>query len=408
MEITRAKIMKNLCRFFAALILITLCGCTGPESGETPATATADLCAQSSSGLEMAETDAGYYCKADSMLYYADRSDLTNWVLVCNEPNCSGDRVVCPARFDGEYRLRGNQIETIRNPQLFQNNSCHDSPQLFPNDDSDFSALYTMMADGTGLQQVYTLDGSNMGDGGTSGTWLLQDRILAFYSQIQPDGTFSNSFLQMDDAGTHTLYASQSEEMETPFIARAQDWCAMRGDLAMYIGLLCEDDAFSHLYRLTETGPEEISHICDYDLRGAYLAGNTLLHFVPNDGYYETDLDSSHGEKRMDAQLKDSIAFRLTEQYIVETNRLIDQTHVPAEARLYDGSSWRTISLPEEVAAEHVNLFPVALASDRIFFTTYPDDSQINLYYVLLNDSQPTLTLCWELPRSGSKNISAG
>ena len=69
-----------------------------------------DICAQSSSGLEMAETDAGYYCKADSMLYYADRSDLTNWVLVCNEPNCSGDLVVCPARFDGEYRLRGDQI----------------------------------------------------------------------------------------------------------------------------------------------------------------------------------------------------------------------------------------------------------------------------------------------------------
>ena len=82
-----------------------------------------------------------------------------------------------------------------------------------------------------------------------------------------------------------------------------------------------------------------------------------------------------------------------------ETNRLIDQTHVPAEARLYDGSSWRTISLPEEVAAENVNLFPVSLASDRIFFTTYPDDSQTSLYYVLLNDSQPTLTLCWELPR---------
>lgn len=197
-----------------------------------------DICAQSSSGLEMAETDAGYYCKADSMLYYADRSDLTNWVLVCNEPNCSGDLVVCPARFDGEYRLRGDQIETIRNPQLFQNNSSHGSPQLFPNDGSDLSALYTMMADGTGLQQVYTLDGSSMGDGGASGTWLLQDRILAFYSQVQPDGTFSNSFLQMDDAGTHTLYASQSEEMETPFIARAQDWCAMRGDLAMYISLL--------------------------------------------------------------------------------------------------------------------------------------------------------------------------
>ena len=101
----------------------------------------------------------------------------------------------------------------------------------------------------------------------------------------------------------------------------------------------------------------------------------------------------------MDAQLKDSIAFHFTEQYIVETNRLIDQTHVPAEARLYDGSSWRTISLPEEVAAENVNLFPVSLASDRIFFTTYPDDSQTSLYYVLLNDSQPTLTLCWELPR---------
>lgn len=358
-----------------------------------------DICAQSSSGLEMAETDAGYYCKADSMLYYADRSDLTNWVLVCNEPNCSGDLVVCPARFDGEYRLRGDQIETIRNPQLFQNNSSHGSPQLFPNDGSDLSALYTMMADGTGLQQVYTLDGSSMGDGGASGTWLLQDRILAFYSQVQPDGTFSNSFLQMDDAGTHTLYASQSEEMETPFIARAQDWCAMRGDLAMYISLLCEDDTLSHLYRLTEAGLEEIPHICDYDLRGAYLAGNTLLHFVPNDGYYETDLDSSHGEKRMDAQLKDSIAFHFPEQYIVETNRLIDQTHVPAEARLYDGSSWRTISLPEEVAAENINLFPVSLASDRIFFTTYPDDSQTSLYYVLLNDSQPTLTLCWELPR---------
>lgn len=387
--------MKNLCRFFAALILITLCGCTGPESGETQATATADLCAQSSSGLQMAETERGYYCKVDNTLYYADRSDLTNWVLVCNEPNCGGDPDVCPARFQSEFRIRNGRIETIRNPNYFNK------------DDSDCSAIYTMAEDGTHLQQAYVLDGSNMDDGGSSGTWLLSDRILAFYSHLQTDGTFANSICQVDHTGTHTLYTSQSEELETPFIARAQDWCAMRGDLAMYISLLCEGDTLSHLYRFAETGLEEIPHICDYDLRGAYLSGNTLFHFVPNDGYYEADLNTSYEKQRMDAQLQDSIAFHLTEQIIVETNRLMDQTQVPAEARLYDGSSWRTISLPEDVATGNVNLFPVALASDRIFFTTYPDDTQTNLYDVLLDDHQLTLTLCWELPRGGG-NASTG
>lgn len=335
----------------------------------------------------MAETESGYYCKVDNTLYYADRSDLNNWVVACNEPNCSGKSIVCPARFQSNFRLNGNQIETIRNPQFFHNGG------------ENCSAMYTMRVDGTELKQKFVLDGSSMEDGGSSGTWLLQDRILSFYSRMQADGSFTNSLLQMDIDGTHTLYTSESADLETPFIAPAQDWCAMRGDLALYISLLHEDDALSHLYRPTETSLEEIPYICNYDLRGAYLSGSTLFHFIPNDGYYETDLNTSHRKKHMDAQLQDSIAFHLTEQYIVETNRLIDQTETPAEALLYDGETWHTISLPETMAKENVNLFPVAIASDRIFFTTYPDDTQTNLYYLLLSDSHPTLTLCWELPR---------
>lgn len=342
----------------------------------------------------MAETESGYYCKVDNTLYYADRSNLTNWLVACNEPNCSGKSIVCPARFQSNFRLNGNQIETIRNPQFFHNGG------------ENCSAMYTMRMDGTELQQKFVLDSSNMDDGGSSGTWLLEDRILAFYSHMQADGSFANSLLQMDDNGTYTLYTSKSVDLETPFIAPAQDWCAMRGDLALYISLLHQDDALSHLYRPMETSLEEIPYICNYDLRGAYLSGNTLLHFVPNSGYYEADLNTTRDKKYMDAQLKDSIAFHLTEQYIIETNRLIDQTGAPAEALLYDGKTWHTISLPEAMLKENVNLFPVSIASDRIFFTTYPDNIQTNLYYLLLTDDQPTLTLCWELPRNENGEYS--
>ena len=54
-----------------------------------------------------AETDLGYYFMYDFNLFYADKEDLSNWVPLCNQPDCkhsvtwSYGQPVCNAQVSG-------------------------------------------------------------------------------------------------------------------------------------------------------------------------------------------------------------------------------------------------------------------------------------------------------------------
>lgn len=364
----------------AAALLLMLFGCidrTTPEPGRDDL----NLCAQTSGGI-MAETEEGYYLHILGRLYYADKTDLTNWVVVCNEPDCSHTADTCPAYFFSEFRLREGRIESIRNPLNFDRT------------EDNCDALYSMALDGTDLRQEFKIEESKGDLGGTGRVYLLEDRILARYSLMQPDGRFREFVLQIDGEGTHFLYDRQSEEANFELFCRASDWDPMRGDLAMYVDLVAGGETLAHLYRPTASGLEEIENVCDYDRIGAYLTENRLLRFVPNNGYYETDLTTNESRKWEEAQLQDSWAFHLTETYILETNLLAKNDLETPEVRFYDGTAWRSVKLPAELMAEpEVTLAPLALTTEGLFLTTYPEHNA-ELYYIPLGADQLTMTLC--------------
>lgn len=375
----------------ASILFTTLCGCENripagdSEINKGEASQPANICAQTSEGF-MAETEEGYYYLCVDRLYYADKSDLTNWVVVCNVPNCPHDSDTCSAHFTSGFRLQDGRIQSVRNPWLFD-------PK---NEDEDRNAVYSMAADGSDLRLEYEIEGTRM-NGGVSVVYILEDQILVANSQMQSDGTYKDIVLQVSNQGTRTLYSGQSEELTTIPLLTASSY-DMRGDLAVFVKFLAGEDLFRHLYRITETGFTEIENICNYDLTGAYLTEDQLLHFVPDDGYYETNLETAKSRKKMDAQLQNSRAYHLTAQYIVETNLHVQNTQGAPEMSFYDGTNWRTVVLPAELTTEQdISLRPVAVATDRIFFTADLVDGAYNLYYMLLESEEPGLTLCGAL-----------
>ena len=185
----------------------------------------------------------------------------------------------------------------------------------------------------------------------------------------------------------------------------------MGGDLAVLYQLDSNDDSFcTVLYRLAEdelipigdTAGLGFGDLADCDMAGAYLTGDILQVYRPNDGYYDINLVTGSQSKTMEAQMKDSWGWRLTDQYILESPILFNRPsqHLelgdgPHNMLLYDGKFWKSVALPEEVAQTSGTnyLVPKAVASDRVFFTLYnPDDYETRWYQLVLNEDKPTLT----------------
>ena len=70
-----------------------------------------------------------------------------------------------------------------------------------------------------------------------------------------------------------------------------------------------------------QRGPlEEICGMSGLDLTGAYLKGVSLCRFVEGDGYYQRNLTDCTEQRWMDAQLPNSTAPILNDEYVVESN----------------------------------------------------------------------------------------
>ena len=63
---------------------------------------------------QWAETKEGYYVGFNSQLWYADKTDLRNWIPVCSKPNCSHDEsnTSCNAYLGGSanFLIRDGRI----------------------------------------------------------------------------------------------------------------------------------------------------------------------------------------------------------------------------------------------------------------------------------------------------------
>ena len=136
-------------------------------------------------------------------------------------------------------------------------------------------------------------------------------------------------------------------------------------------------------------------------MTGAYLTGNVLQVYRPNDGYYDINLTTGAQTKTMDVQMEDSWGWHLTDQYILESPLLFNRPEQrleisagPHSMLLYDGETWKSVTLPAEIAqiSGTNRLFPNCVTSDRVIFTFDDyDNYKTNWYYLILDQENPEL-----------------
>ena len=326
--------VKRLTIFLLLCWFVPLFGCSNnaPQSSISPDAYT--LCA-TTSNYSMAETEDGIYTSFLGHLYYADKDNLSTWTPVCNKPNCdhSLKALACDARISG------------------------------------------------------------------GGFYLHQGRIYYCDSDSNHGGSYDLLILA----------EGRTENMPS-FLGTVTASEKVGGDTAVLYRLDSDNGGFgTMLYRFTESGLVPIAdtanlglgNLVNCDMTGAYLTGDILQVYRPNDGYYDINLITGVQTKTMDAQMEDSWGWHLTDQYILESPVLFNRPEQRLEIQagphsmlLYDGETWKPVTLPEEIAqiSGTNRLFPNCVTSDRVIFTLEDHaNCKLSLYYLTLVQENPEI-----------------
>lgn len=360
--------------------------------------------ANESSGNRVWETETGIYFVWFSVLYYADKSNLSQWVPVCSMPECAHSGSTCDAMISWEVLLKGDRF--------YFNSNTNDTTAL------NYTGLYStfiasMALDGTDKELEYYIpeaeDRLRRGDGYVSRPYLLTDQLVYALATLNHAGYYDVVVYLVDEDGVTTIFESTEEDV------------ILGGVLSRTSDLYGDDGFFSYIFDKSSTTVYRIQDrkalgvdLMDLPWEGAYLDGNTLRIFRTGDGYYEVDLDTREEVKLADAQLAYSFS------HIMEPNCILESTVFGHSAldfsefeeqfmgyrslveehtmKLFDGQQWQDVILPEEVtkAADTEILIPQALTSDRILLTFKDAADTINrqpprLYQILLGTDTPTL-----------------
>ncbi len=392
---------KNLALLLALLLLLTalsgLSGCAGQAAGDSsvPSTASTPTGASESTAPSVTgtfpegpvttvdlstagwtswnriiETEAGYYSTCGSMLRYADKSDLSNWVVVCNKPDCSHEYGTdCPA----------NHCVFLEGDRLY-----------FADDANPMElgwALYSMALDSSDLRMEFLIAGAEQTSGCSITQQTAGNMLCLGFAALQNDGSVTIRVIRVTSAGSEIMLEAEAEDytcqVVTFFDYYATD--AVMVESLVYPG---SEGKEYHNCRMTETEWEDVSRADQYGDENGFLFGDYLYRYVPNDGYYVTQLSTNASKWQMDAQLKDAVAYRLTDQWTLETNLDRDAPPETPEIRVFNGSEWKSVEVSKENAT--ASCYPVALSTEHLFVRFY--DGSVSRYcYISLADETYTL-----------------
>ena len=247
------------------------------------------------------------------------------------------------------------------------------------------NAIYSKALDGTDTRMEFRHDAmelSTMG-GGSSGYEQGSRYSIVILNTMGADGLENLSVLLMTAQGAKIVYQEQGEDLN------AGHWDSpFYGDDAFYVYAMGRD-----LLRLEgeELIPIDVSA---YEANGGYLSGNFLRQFRPGDGYYDVNLETGEEVKLCDPQLESSVARVMLPNCVFEYNLNATDLDVnaPREMRIFDGTQWRTVQLPEELQYQQIpREFAFSrIGSDRIFFIAVG----IGSYQIMLDRDELTMELC--------------
>ena len=354
---------------------------------------------EAASQCNMAETELGYYWMLGELLFYADKADLSNWVVVCNKPDCthSYTQTNCNAQIGNHwFLLRDGRIISTAYSALY--------PELYPNQKKHGTILVSRAADGTDLRLLYALEDIMVGDeGGLSAALLTSHQLLMYSCKNQTDGSEYYNLYRLSKDGIQLIEETTMVDSNRTLIKMT------RGDDVIAVeDLHVEDDEFianTVLCRFDGGVKTPVYETVEW----GYLTGNTMRVFRKNDGYYDINTDTGEETLLTPTQFENSACFLLLPNCILETTlayntqdvRTPDMTH---QMTLFDGVVWREVRLPKELKAAKPTTYAhdFVVTSDSVFFTVSTMERTFALhgggiYRIDLSKEELTAELCQEI-----------
>ena len=339
-----------------------------------------------------AETELGYYCSnsGDPSLYYADKINLSNWVPVCNKPNCVHTRNIlgCNSHLGwGPFVIRDGRI-------CYPDMSGGKNEVTYLPDRHGTPIICSRAPNGTDHRIDYYIEAVNFSSAGGASMIFTPEYWLVCASVFNPEGTYTHRIYRATDAGVDIICEHETEGDDTNIQSYLLTEYVLidgifregyQGDRCFTSELISEIRGLpiSTFYRFRD-GIAEVVDTAGYELTGKYLSGNTLRLFRENDGYYDLDLTTRRETFLAPAMLKDSVCKILLPNCIVEMNK--------ERMMLFDGETWREVEIPAELQGRSIH--PVGVASDRVLLTQGGALDGMYLYQIMLTPDQLKLEVC--------------
>ncbi len=321
--------------------------------------------AEATSLNRMAETETGYYQSYQATLYYADKVDYTNWLPVCSSPDC--DHIsFCDAE------VVANQF-IIRNNRIIYEANTSSYPHLY-SEEKNGSMLISMTKNGKDKQLEYVLEDALIPSAGYAGSLLTADCYITWGSALESDGSLSLKAFYVTEENVFQLCNEKGLEPDRAYgnFHLAARKINLRGDPYIYDAVT----ALPEISIFRFEGEEKIKlDVTQLSSNGSYISGSILRYFMPNDGYYDRNIETGEEVRLADARLSDSTCDIVLPNCIIESNFLGSssvQTRpdniVPA-IEIFDGEVWHSITLPKELEKIERStwLSVLGVTSDSIF-----------------------------------------
>ena len=334
-------------------------------------------CEATSAASMFAETELGYYMVGMSLLYYADKVDLSLWVPVCNKPACkhllgSWNYTMprCNAWIDS-FVIRDGRIYYFEtSSKLWEEYRTITGGECF--------CIASRALDGTDLRLEYT-DDSMILPGGTitHSPRITHEHWLCDREDLNQDGSKTYRITRLTDEGNTLWMERSTEEFALTHLPYSQ--YETTGNTTFFNYLLDENTNFRYRF--------ENDKLVKYDFTGVdsssdcYLSGNEIRYYRQNDGYYDMNLETREVVRVGDAQLPDATSTIVLPNCIIETtlptsyaglDGILDNLpEEPYAMKLFDGESWRDVQLPEELLEQIIIKWHYiqSVTSDSIFFS---------------------------------------
>ncbi len=320
---------------------------------------------ESTSYNTLAETENGYYFMFSSWLYYADKSDLSNWVVLCNKPSCNHYDARCNGKIAASAFL-------VMDEKIYRTGDTVSYHHLYQKKEHG-TVFVASDLDGSNTKIAYIPEHTVNTAPVAGADFYLDDQWIFFVASLDSAGITHTKGISVSDNGSQIFWEQEGDNTSLSLMG-AKNMFSIYGDKYFYCSLL--SGAGTKIHRVENGTLDEID-ISGLPVKGSYLSDSTLRCFRQNDGYYDIDLTTGDEIRLMDARLENSYCTAILPNCILESTLLYPESvdsrtdGKPHCMEIFDGESWHSVDLPLELknAPKNTFLSVRAVTSDGIWLS---------------------------------------